>query len=200
MSTEKNPVRELQAELARLRRENSRLKQELQIDDLTGLLSARSLRERLEECVVQAWRTGAEPALLFLDVDRFKQVNEDHGHSAAGSVLTQIGRVIARCVRTDDLAFRYAGDEFVVLVGGGESGARLVGERIRRAIERQAFPVQGLRGRATVRVTVSLGLRVVRQGDTAAFVLAEADRAMFEAKRRSRNVLVSSEAPESGAA
>jgi len=193
-------VHQLQAELARLRAENEGLRRELGVDDLTGLLSARALRQRLEDCVKEARESGAEPVLIFLDVDHFKEVNTAHGHTAAGHVLSQIGRVIARCIRTDDLAFRYAGDEFVVLVSGGESGARLVGERIRKAIERQSFPVQGLNGRQAVRVTASLGLRVVRQGDSAATVLAEADRAMFEAKRRSRNTLVCAEVPESGAA
>jgi diguanylate cyclase (GGDEF)-like protein len=186
-------IRKLEQQLAKLREENERLRRELEFDPLTGLLSARALKERLEDCVEEAFESGAEPALLFIDVDRFKQVNEDHGHNAAGRVLSQIGRVIARCIRADDLAFRYAGDEFVVLVSGGEAGAKLVGERIRRAIERHAFPVQGLQGRRIVKVTVSLGLRVVREGDTAAQVLAEADRAMFEAKRRSRNTLVSAE-------
>lgn len=189
-------IETLRRENALLRRELTSLRKELATDELTGLLSARKFREHLEEvedCVENLWRQGRTPALLFIDVDRFKEVNEMHGHAAAGRLLRQIGRLIAGLVRVDDKAFRYGGDEFVVLVSGGPEGARVVGERIRVAIAEHGFRVRGLKGLSRVPLTVSMGVREFRPGDTAERVLDEADRAMFEAKRRSRNALVVAE-------
>jgi diguanylate cyclase (GGDEF)-like protein len=93
-------------------------------------------------------------------------------------------------VRVDDVAFRYGGDEFVILVSGGLAGAKLVGERIRKRIESHTFRVLGLKGSAKVQITVSLGLCVMSKGATVESVLNQADQAMFEAKRGSRNALV----------
>lgn len=180
----------LRHELECVKTENASLKVALHQDDLTGLLNARALRERMSECISNFQHEGAVPALLFIDVDHFKEVNELHGHQSAGRVLEQVGRIIGRVVRTNDLAFRYGGDEFVVLVAGGLFGAKLVGERIRRTIESTLFQVSGLSGKQTVRLTVSVGARVIKEGEKAETVLQEADRAMFEAKRNSRNTFV----------
>lgn len=192
MSTSRtsSQVESLSEEIERLREENARLRRDLATDELTGLYSARHFRERLEECVDDMWQRGVKPALLFIDVDHFKSINETHGHAAAGRVLRQVGRLIATLIRVDDMAFRYGGDEFVVLVSGGEEGARGAGERIRRAIEKHEFGVRGLKGFQAVRLTVSVGVRVFRNGDSTERILEEADRAMFEAKRRSRNAVV----------
>ena len=183
-------MKNLLKELARLQKENARLKSELMIDDLTGLYNARCLRERLEESIEKRAKLGLEPALLFLDVDHFKRVNEEHGHQAAGKILEQLGRVLSTLIRSDDVAFRYGGDEFVILVSGGRRGAELAGERIRAHIENHVFRAKGLQGLASVKITISAGIRVVRADDTAEKVLEAADRAMFEAKRNSRNSLV----------
>ncbi len=182
--------RELYLENRRLQKENSRLETELLRDDLTGLFNARCLRNELEACVKDLLKKKKKPALIFLDVDHFKEINEQHGHEAAGKVLGQVGGRIAALIRANDIAFRYGGDEFVVLVSGGRSGALKVGERLRKGLARQNFHVLGLKGRAVVNLTVSLGVRVINSGDQPSQILEAADRAMFEAKRKSRNVLV----------
>ncbi|MBS1985213.1 MAG: GGDEF domain-containing protein [Bdellovibrionales bacterium] len=182
-------VEQLRKENSALRRENARLRQELVTDELTGLFNSRHLADRLEECIEEILAARGEPALLFIDVDHFKAVNEQFGHQAGSRVLRQMGRLIANLVRDDDIAFRYAGDEFVVLVSGGRKGAGIVAERIRAAIEAHEFRVRGMEGLGTVRVTVSIGMRSFKSGDSAESILREADRAMFEAKRRSRNTL-----------
>lgn len=192
MSTELDSLspEKLRAENERLREEIRRLRTELETDDLTGLYNARCLRERLEECIEEILVARGEPALLFIDIDHFKSINETHGHAAAGKILRQVGRLLATLVRVDDTAFRYGGDEFVVLVAGGEQGAIRAGERIRAAIAAHRFCVRGLKGLEDVKLTVSIGVRAFRPGDSAQKILEEADRAMFEAKRRSRNALV----------
>jgi diguanylate cyclase (GGDEF)-like protein len=155
---------------------------------LTGLFTARNLKQRLEASLLNIEQT--KPALLFIDVDYFKSVNEKHGHQTGGQLLNVIGRMIAQLIRVDDVAFRYGGDEFVVLVNGGLEGALLVGERLRKSIEETVFPVDGLCGPDEVRITISIGVRVVKEGDTPKDIINEADRAMYEAKRRTRNTLV----------
>ncbi len=181
---------ELMDEVQRLRSRIKELQTELLIDDLTGLYNARYLKQRIERSL-QAMRENEEqPALLFVDVDYFKSINELHGHQTGGELLNQVGRIISRVIRVDDIAFRYGGDEFVVLVNGGLEGGRAVGERIRQSIESAEFGVNGLRGSAIVKLTVSVGLRVIRPEDTGRTILDEADKAMFEAKRNSRNTLV----------
>jgi len=185
-----NNVVALQEEIRSLKRQNEDLRSSLHEDDLTGLYNARALRERLGEILSAQKTTHENMALLFIDVDRFKDVNELHGHQAAGRVLEQIGRLIGRVIRTHDIAFRYGGDEFVVLVSGGNFGARLVGERIRKSIEAHRFKVSGLQGEAHIQVTVSIGARTLKSDDTMDSLLESADRAMFEAKRNSRNAFV----------
>jgi diguanylate cyclase len=181
----------LRLEIERLRKENLRLKRRLLVDDLTGLYNAKCLKQRLRRCLgVRKSRENEGAALLFIDVDYFKEINLAHGHLAASRILNQVGQVIARVIRADDLGFRYGGDEFVVLVKGGDELAKVMGERIRSAIAEQVFCEQGLGGIAQVRLTVSVGVRVIRENDTAKEVLEAADRAMYEAKRLSRNTVV----------
>lgn len=190
-----NDPADLHAENLRLVEENKRLKQELVTDELTGLYNARHLRAQLAQKISEGLKKGEKPALLFLDVDHFKEINEEHGHEAAGRVLSQVGCQIAALIRGDDLAFRYGGDEFVVLVSGGREGADVVGERIRRTLAQRQFHVTGLRGPVAVRLTVSVGLCPIVDGARVEDILNQADRAMFEAKRRSRNRLVIAEKP-----
>ncbi len=183
-------LRRLEDKILKLKAYNQKLKRELHKDELTGLFNVRSLKQRLENVLRKRRDSGQSPALLFIDVDHFKAVNEEHGHRTASRLLREVGAVIAKNVRDGDLAFRYGGDEFVVLVSGAESGANTAGERIRSAIERQCFEVKGLKGAQKIRLTVSVGIHVIQSDDTAASILDRADRALFQAKRLSRNKVV----------
>lgn len=180
----------LRSKIRELEDENSKLRNELSTDDLTGLGSARRLRAELEGAMQTQLQEGLRPTLLFLDVDHFKAINETHGHLAAGDILRQVGRLISVTIRLTDLGFRYGGDEFVVLVSGGRQQAILVAERLRQKIENHRFLIHGLQGQARVAITVSVGVREMHPGKTVEMVLEEADRAMFEAKRRHRNTIV----------
>jgi diguanylate cyclase (GGDEF)-like protein len=122
------------------------------LDDLTHLYNTRFL-----DLVLDRELQGQRPfSVLFLDLDRFKAVNDQHGHLVGSKVLVEVGRVLKACVRDEDVVVRYGGDEYVaVLIGIDSGGALKVAERIRRSIEDHVFLS---REGARVRVTASIGL------------------------------------------
>ncbi|HEU5170174.1 MAG TPA: diguanylate cyclase [Gemmatimonadales bacterium] len=157
------------------------------VDLLTGLSTYRVLRERLVFEIERSKRSSEGFALLFIDLDRFKQVNDQYGHEAGNEILRGVAGEIRHAVRASDVAARYGGDEFVVILTRTdlEGGAR-VAEALRAGIEgvgrRLGYPA-GL-------VTVSVGLaefdpRQPIDGD----LLASADRALYRAKASGRNVV-----------
>ncbi len=157
------------------------------VDHLTGLSTYRVLRDRLAFEIERGRRSTEGFALLFLDLDRFKQVNDQYGHEAGNEILRAVAGEIRQAVRASDVAARYGGDEFVVILTRTdlEGGAR-VGEALRAGIEgvgrRLGYPA-GL-------ITVSVGLAEFDphqplEGD----LLASADRALYRAKAAGRNVV-----------
>jgi two-component system cell cycle response regulator len=154
------------------------------LDDLTHLYNTRFLHMVLDREIA-----GGRPfSVLFLDLDHFKGVNDQHGHLLGSKLRVETGRVLRSCVRDDDVLVRYGGDEFVAVLVGIDSGGGLkVAERIRRAIEEHRFLS---REDVTVRVTASIGLASCPEHTQAkAEVLDLADRAMYRGKRTTRNVV-----------
>jgi diguanylate cyclase (GGDEF)-like protein len=180
----------LLAEIEELKKENQKLKISLNHDPLTGLFNQKAFREELPLKVAHSKKTGEIASVLFIDVDFLKSINLEHGHLAASQILSKIGRLIHLLVRQGDFACRYAGDEFILIVDGAEVEASILGERIRKTIESTPFRVKGFKGLVDLRVTVSVGIRVMQTTDTPEAVVEQADRALYEAKRRSRNCLV----------
>ncbi len=154
------------------------------VDDVTLLYNNRFLDVALDRELA-----GGRPfSLLFMDLDRFKAVNDRHGHLMGSSLLGEFGRVLRSCVRDEDVLVRYGGDEFVALLAGVDSGGGLkVAERIRRAVEDRRFlSREGL----SVRLTVSIGLAShPEHAPTKAMLLDLADRAMYRGKETTRNVV-----------
>lgn len=173
-----------------LTREAALARQAAAVDALTGLASFRVLRDRLATEVARARRTGERFAVLFMDLDNFKQVNDKFGHEAGNAVLKSAAYECGQQIRTTDLAGRYGGDEFVlVLVGTGQDGARGVGEKVRGAVEgigrRLGYP-DGL-------VTASIGVAEYRPDREDEDVLVAADRALYRAKAGGRNQVATGE-------
>jgi len=173
-----------------LNREAALAHQAAAVDALTGLASFRVLRDRLATEVARARRTGERFAVLFMDLDNFKQVNDKFGHEAGNAVLKSAAHECGLHIRTTDLAGRYGGDEFVlVLVGTGQDGARGVGEKVRAAVEaigaRLGYP-EGL-------VTASVGVAEYRPDREDEDVLVAADRALYRAKAGGRNQVATGE-------
>jgi diguanylate cyclase (GGDEF)-like protein len=167
-----------------LERQATLAQQQAAVDALTGLASFRVLRDRLANEVARCHRSADRFGVLFLDLDNFKQVNDRFGHEAGNAVLRETARACGAHIRLTDVAGRYGGDEFVVvLVGTGEDGARGVAEKVRAAVEeagvRLGYP-PGL-------VTVSIGVAEYRVENKDEDVLVAADRALYRAKAAGRN-------------
>jgi diguanylate cyclase (GGDEF)-like protein len=163
------------------------------VDGLTGLATYRVLRDRLATEVARSDRTSDPFAVLFVDLDHFKQVNDQFGHEAGNDVLRGAAKECGAHIRTTDLAARYGGDEFVlVLVRTGVEGALSVAGKVRNTVEamglRLGYP-QGL-------VTVSIGVAefVPGKGPATEDVLVAADRALYRAKAAGRNQVATGEA------
>ncbi|TVR58118.1 MAG: GGDEF domain-containing protein, partial [Gemmatimonadales bacterium] len=175
-------------ELAEERREeletqNALLRRQVFMDPLTGVHNRRFFDEMLEHEIRRSARKGTDLSLLFVDVDRFKEVNDTWGHLFGDEVLTRIGGVLRSACRTSDVVARFGGEEFVVLAHDtGADGLRLLGERLRAAVEALPLEQEGER----VPVTVSVG-GVTRGPDasgprSARALVDQADRALYGAK------------------
>jgi diguanylate cyclase (GGDEF)-like protein/PAS domain S-box-containing protein len=153
-------------------------------DPLTGLSNRTLFLDRLGHALVRTRRHGGELAVLFVDVDRFKLVNDGMGHSAGDVVLLETARRLSEAARTEDTVARFGGDEFTILCeNGGEEEARLVADRIMDAFK-PAFALEG----HDLHLTVSIGIRVNEPTSASAdLLLRDADIALYSAKEHGRD-------------
>jgi diguanylate cyclase (GGDEF)-like protein len=160
-------------------------------DPLTGLSNYRYLRESLRREVERASRFGRRLAVLALDLDRFKEINDTHGHAAGDAVLAEFARRLRAEIREVDFAFRQGGEEFVVLLPETDAnGGGVVAERLGAALRRAPVIVVSASGDSPKRVpvTVSIGVAVYPEhGQTGAAVLEAADDALYAAKASGRD-------------
>ncbi len=176
----------LQRALLELAAKNEILEKLALTDPLTDLANRRAFQEALEAEVSRVGRHGRPASLLFLDLDHFKRVNDDHGHAVGDEVLAGFAQVLKRGCRRGDLAARIGGEEFAVLLPTtGRLPAALVAERIRRAT--QAHPL-GRTVQAAVTVSVGVSSTEDPPGPVgAAELLVRADEALYRAKAEGRN-------------
>jgi two-component system, cell cycle response regulator len=180
----------------RKRRYTERLRDNVQLsieaaitDALTGLYNRRYMETHVGTLVDQANARGKPLSVLVLDIDYFKSINDTHGHDAGDDVLQDFAFRIRKSIRGIDLACRYGGEEFVVVMPETDMAvATMVAERLRRRIASEPFPIQ--KGARTIEVTISIGIAALGQGDTAAAVIKRADQALYRAKRDGRNRVV----------
>jgi diguanylate cyclase (GGDEF)-like protein len=156
-------------------------------DDLTGLNNHRFLIDYLGQQVALAERLNAPLAVLVIDLDHFKRVNDTYGHPVGDAVLSMFAQTLVGSIRRADLAARYGGEEFIVVMSNTAAvDARLVAEKIRAAAEAMRMPING--GRSHVAVSVSIGGAAYPEDTTtAAELLATADAALYDAKHAGRN-------------
>ena len=170
----------------RKRHEETR-EHEARHDALTGLPNRRALFEMLPKAIARSNRNGTAVALLFLDLDGFKAVNDTWGHEAGDSLLREIARRLSNCVRQTDAVVRLAGDEFTVLLeglSGGRDAAIGVAEKLLASI---AMPVQ--MGEASTKISASIGIALHISGTdlTSDQLVNAADTAMYEAKHAGKS-------------
>ncbi len=167
----------------------ARLDQSMELavtDQLTGLHNRRYMRVQLESFVKRASMGGEPVSVLLCDIDHFKKVNDIHGHAAGDDVLREFGRRLRENIRPTDLACRYGGEEFVVIMPDTTQAlAQQAGERLRQIIADAPFPIN--RG-DELKVTMSGGVStVIPPDDTIDQLLKRADDALYRAKSAGRN-------------
>ncbi len=172
-------------------RDNVQLSIEMAITDaLTGLSNRRYMESHLGTLIEQAVARGKPLATLVIDIDYFKAVNDTHGHDAGDDVLRDFAMRIKKSIRGIDLACRYGGEEFVIVMPETDMAvAAMVAERLRRRIAADPFAIA--EGTRHIPVTISIGIAGLRdKDDTGAALLKRADQALYRAKRDGRNRVV----------
>jgi two-component system, cell cycle response regulator len=171
-------------------RDNVQMSIEMAITDaLTGLYNRRYMESHVGTLVEQASARGKPLSVLILDIDYFKSINDTWGHDTGDDVLREFALRIKKSIRGIDLACRYGGEEFVVVMPETDMAvATMVAERLRRGIASESFPIQ--KGARSIEVTISIGIATLGPGEDAAMVIKRADQALYRAKRDGRNRVV----------
>ncbi|CAN5438242.1 hypothetical protein BH11PSE11_BH11PSE11_23080 [soil metagenome] len=160
-------------------------------DQLTGLFNFRAFEKQLAKRLIESQRKSGKNGLsiVLIDIDHFKKFNDTYGHSAGNDVLVGVAHEIGKVIRQTDMACRYGGEEFVVILPKCDlEGAVFLAERIRTAIEASLF--QTVMG--PLSVTVSVGCTVHQDDDTPQTLFQRADKALYSAKNQGRNKVISS--------
>jgi two-component system cell cycle response regulator len=172
-------------------RDSVQISMELAVTDaLTGLYNRRYMESHVGTLVERSAARGKSLSVLLLDIDYFKSINDTYGHDAGDDVLRDFSDRLRASIRGIDLACRYGGEEFVVVMPDTDIGvATMVAERIRRRVAGDLFPIRG--GEKQIEVTISIGIAArSTPEDTAAMILKRADEALYRAKRDGRNRVV----------
>ncbi|HOZ06613.1 MAG TPA: GGDEF domain-containing protein [Arenimonas sp.] len=171
-----------------LRESEERYKQLSVTDSLTGLFNSRHLHERLQSEMERAQRYQRPLSLLVIDCDNFKRINDTFGHLEGDKVLQTLAKVIGQCLRRTDSAYRYGGEEFVLILPEAEIGAAaMLAERLRKGFADETVRSDNDQ---EIRCTVSIGLATYQSGETESQFIRRADEANYEAKRRGKNCVV----------
>ncbi|TFW29461.1 bifunctional diguanylate cyclase/phosphodiesterase [Duganella callida] len=176
---------QLQGEIIERRQAEARVHHMAYHDSLTGLPNRALLSDRLDRAMLAAQRTERKLAVMFIDLDRFKTINDSLGHMTGDQLLKEVASRLCRAVRASDTVARLGGDEFVVLVPGirGNEEASQVAEKIIEALS-DSFPLEG----RNLHITPSIGISVYPDdGANVETLMRNADGAMYHAKASGRN-------------
>jgi diguanylate cyclase (GGDEF)-like protein len=167
----------------------SRLSQQIDRDPLTGLPNRRRIHQQIDFELARAKASGRPLGLALIDIDNFKAVNDTHGHSSGDQVLKSIAGILSGACRGSDIAARYAGDEFLLVLPGLDlADAHLVGDRLLKEVSRYRLSAAPSLG---IDISISIGIAISRQCQKQArHLVAIADAAMYDAKEAGKNQLV----------
>jgi diguanylate cyclase (GGDEF)-like protein len=160
-------------------------------DPLSGLYTRLFMKDSLKSLISNFHRGAIEElAILMMDIDYFKQINDTYGHKAGDSVISEIGSIILKQIRETDVAIRYGGEEFLIILPSNMSNmssARLVAERIRESVENYRLK---LASGEEVRVTISGGAASCGKEENISIAIERSDNYLYQAKRSGRNRIV----------
>ncbi|MFC3754191.1 GGDEF domain-containing protein [Aquamicrobium ahrensii] len=178
---EESKLRQMTASLSA---RSETLEMEALTDGLTGTQNRRYFDDALREYIEEFRRIDRPVGLMILDLDHFKQVNDNHGHDVGDKVLRAVGHCLRDMTRYHDVVARLGGEEFAIVTPNMNApGLEKLAERIRDAIASLAIPI----GRGNLKVTTSVGLAIWDSKETAEEFYRRADRQLYEAKRQGRN-------------
>jgi diguanylate cyclase len=179
------------AELEKLRAELDLVKVQATMDSLTGVANRRGFDETIEQMLREHRAGDAGPSVVLIDLDHFKQINDQYGHVFGDTVLKSVALAIRSCVKGRDLVARYGGEEFVVLLPGTAlAGAGALAEQIRVTIA-SARILRGANHETVGNITVSLGVASWKPGEALEALIDRADQALYRSKREGRNRVTS---------
>jgi two-component system cell cycle response regulator len=158
----------------------------MNIDELTGLVVKRRFDEELNRFVAVSKKQDGSLAMLMMDMDGIKQINDTYGHAFGAYAISETGRIVKRLVGNKGLASRFGGDEFMVFLPNAcLETARCVGEEIRGSVEAHSFIKDGI----ILKPTICIGISALKPGDTLETLLKRADEALYQSKRKGRNLV-----------
>lgn len=171
-----------------LRESEERYRRLSLVDSLTGLFNSRHLHEELQAELERAGRYGRPLSLLVIDCDNFKRINDTFGHLEGDKVLQKLAQIIGQCLRSADSAYRFGGEEFVVLLPESDGvAARALADRLRSSFAEQVVLSAT---QQTIRCTVSIGVAEYAAGDDQNSLIRRADDACYQAKEKGRDCVV----------
>ena len=180
-------LRKYHADVIRLQGELMTARTEAEIDFLTGLVNRRRFERALLEMISDYQSRGYPFALILIDLDNFKNVNDKYGHPAGDQVLKEIALILKTFLRANNISARIGGEEFAVLVPGASAKeGEIVAERLRNTIANRTFNTP----EDELNITASFGVTGVRKDDTIDTIFARVDKALYEAKNAGKNRVV----------
>lgn len=158
------------------------------IDPLTGVNNRAAFDKSIEQEMEFSARHKHDLTLMMLDLDKFKDINDNYGHTVGDAILRSFADCIMKCLRRSDILFRYGGEEFSVLLRNtGTEGAVLLAERMRKNVEEIEFEYNNIK----IKTTVSIGLAQMQEGDSIIGLIERADELLYTAKNNGRNLVAS---------
>ena len=177
-------------EVGSLRKEIEQIKEESLTDALTGIANRRAFDNVLEKSIQSTIEQNSPLSLLLIDIDHFKQFNDNFGHLVGDKVLRFLGKTLKRCIKGQDIAARFGGEEFaIILPHTGHIGAKVIAEMIRKAISATELQ-DNEKTKSYGKITASIGVSEYLPNEASSALIQRCDKGLYQAKKAGRNRVV----------